>query len=83
MMKVAVLFLVIFSIVSCQKEYSSKTSVSVSTGTSVDDQTLNLEEDEACDTPELTEDKIVEQAMKPAKANDSGALQGATDCEVD
>ncbi len=80
-MKLGFLLLVILSLLSCQKEYSSKTSVSVSTGSQADD-TLNLEADEACDTPELTEEKIVEQAMKPAKANEAGALQGATDCEV-
>lgn len=44
---------------------------------------LSKDKEEACDTAELTEEKIVEQAMKPAKVNESGALQGATDCVVE
>ncbi len=70
------------SLVGCQE----KKSVTVTGSSSVQshsDIDLTLEKDEACDTPEITEDKIVEQAMKPAKANAAGALQGATDCEVE
>ncbi|PIP90171.1 MAG: hypothetical protein COW01_12935 [Bdellovibrionales bacterium CG12_big_fil_rev_8_21_14_0_65_38_15] len=81
-MKLIFIILIMSSLVGCQE----KKSVIVTGSSSVQshaDIDLTLEKDEACDTPEITEEKIVEQAMKPAKANAAGALQGATDCVVE
>tara|TARA_R110000868_G_scaffold99515_3_gene273787 strand:- start:5290 stop:5499 length:210 start_codon:yes stop_codon:yes gene_type:complete len=68
---------------ACQKEEKSVTSISVSSTQTSEVDFLDKDKDEACDTPELTESKIVEQAMKPAQVNAGGALQGATDCVVE
>lgn len=81
-MKFVFIILIMSALTACQekKPVSVSGSSTVQSNTDID---LTLEKDEACDTPEITEDKIVEQAMKPAKANAAGALQGATDCEVE
>ena len=81
-MKLIFLILIMSSLVGCQEKKSESVAGS-STVQSNSDIDLTLEKDESCDTPEITEDKIVEQAMKPAKANAAGALQGASDCVVD
>lgn len=81
-MKLFFIILVLCSLVGCQ-EKKAQNLVSTSKAQTTTDIDLQLEKDEACDTPELTEDKIVEQAMKPAKTNEAGALQGATDCVVE
>ncbi|MBH48264.1 MAG: hypothetical protein CME71_08860 [Halobacteriovorax sp.] len=82
-MKKLFFILLVMSAIGCQKEEKSVTNISVSSTASSEVDFLNKDKDEACDTPELTENKIVEQAMKPAKVNAGGALQGATDCEVE
>ena len=82
-MKKLFFILLVMGAIGCQKEEKSVSSISVSSTNSSEVDFLNKDKDEACDTPELTENKIVEQAMKPAKANAGGALQGATDCEVE
>tara|TARA_R110000868_G_scaffold32343_2_gene117636 strand:- start:9723 stop:9974 length:252 start_codon:yes stop_codon:yes gene_type:complete len=83
-MKNLFFIMLVMTMISCQKEEKSVSSISISSSSTTSEvDFLDKDKDEACDTAELTENKIVEQAMKPAKANAGGALQGATDCEVE
>lgn len=80
-MKIFFLFMTLI-VVGCQEKTPTVSTTTTTTGTSTQTQDdLLLEKEEGCTDAELSEAKIVEQAMKPAKA-DTGALQGVTDCEV-
>lgn len=77
--------IVLSLLVSCQAQEvtSSKSSQIASSTTVTSSDPLAPEKDESCADAEMTEEKIVQQAMKPAQANNAGALQGATDCTVE
>lgn len=79
-MKFIFLFMTLI-VVGCQEKTPTvSTTTTTATSTQTQDDLL-LEKEEGCADAELSEDKIVEQAMKPAQA-DTGALKGVTDCEV-
>lgn len=75
------LLLVAITFVSCQEKKPQTQAVqSAKVEPSVD---IFAEPDAGCETAEITEEKIVQQAMKPAEIDtEGGALKGATDCEV-
>lgn len=74
-------FLLVFLLVACQQQPEIKKDVVSSPAASTD--SFLEEKDESCADSEMTEDKLVEHAMKPAQANTGGALQGASDCVVE
>lgn len=77
--------LVMFSLllVSCQENKSEAQAQTQSATTSKVEEKLFEEKDPGCETSEMTEDKIVAQAMEAPKPTEGGALQGATDCEIE
>lgn len=76
-----VLVMLSLLLVSCQ-EKASTSQAQVSSSSAVEEK-LFEEKDPGCETTEMTEDKIVAQAMEAPKPTEGGALQGATDCEIE
>jgi hypothetical protein len=77
------LVLFTLSLISCQQEQIHQDQVSSPVSSALKNDELFADKDESCADSELTEDKIVQQAMKPVEVNEAGALQGASDCTVD
>ena len=78
------IFILCFIFVTGCQEKTVSTPVSGQVSSSVaTDPFAPKDGDPGCADSELTEEKIVEKAMeKPKVDENSGALQGATDCEV-
>lgn len=80
-----VLVLLSLLLISCQEKKTdaqAQTQVQASSAAKVEDK-LFEEKDPGCEDSEMTEDKIVAQAMEAPKTTEGGALQGATDCEIE
>jgi len=81
-MKIVLVMLSIL-LVSCQETKTTAQAQTQSTTAAKVEDKLFEEKDPGCETSEMTEEKIVEQAMVAPKTTEGGALQGATDCEVE
>lgn len=79
-MKIVLVMLSLF-LISCQEQNTQAQTQSAST--SKVEEKLFEEKDPGCETSEMTEEKIVAQAMEAPKTTEGGALQGATDCEIE